>query len=205
MLDFWEAMGWMIANQGGIRDTLFSNTLLVTGNTTVSINGEEVAQQIVSSQSVPANNKYTTLASLLAPFSFNFQPLSYITQGEWLRVLPSPGLQAALTGVGTAVTAAGVTLTGRSGVFYAGMGAIVSDDSFAARFVATPVVFPLVSGQDQTDLLTLASTSGTPGGFMALAADMCRLFWPPPCLVIVDAYAKDSQLQPTLRGVPLGA
>jgi hypothetical protein len=210
MLDFWETLGRVVANENGLRDTLFKPNIqnvpnvLLTPNVPVYSNGAgtpEIAIQIQSNQSNPATNKYKTLFKILQDHTY-FRPLSLFCQSEWLRALPLTGLQQALIDLEAA--AAPNDLAKRSAMFYAGLGAIVSDDSFASDYAADPNLFPLLpstSTGEVSILVKLAGTVGVPNGFMDYAAGVCNKFWPPPCFVVVEPYSKDNQLHPTLAGL----
>ncbi len=194
MLDFWESMGRVVANENGLRDLLLGDAELTSPNEAVMSADLVTGTKRVESWSIPTA-KYGKLEGLLSQY-LTYKPVSAFSLGEWLRVLPS----AKASDFG-GVPKTEVNLTGRSAQFYAGLGAITVDDTFAAAFAADPATkFPLVTdAADVTDLQQIASDTN---GFGDAAIAFCEGFWPPPCFVLVSPYSDlTAQVHPALQSV----
>ena len=194
MLDFWETMGRMVADEKNLRSSLLADRELTRPNTPVFVNAG--GQTHREAWNIPTT-KYDSLRGILNDH-LTYQPISAFTLGEWLRVLPSDSLKKDFG----RLPATGVKLQNRSPEFYAGLGAITVDDTFGEKFLHSPAEsFPLVrDAQDRNDLRTIAGLTSA-GQFMDVAVDFCRGNWPPPCFVLVEPYAAN-ETHPSLENMP---
>lgn len=191
MLDFWESMGRVVANEKGLRDRLLSDSTLTAPNPPINCDPKTGAPRTEAFQI--ATSKYHRLTRILAA-DLHFQPVSLFCLGEWLRVLPFGFNKLPTTKI---------KLTGRGYLFYAALGAITVDDTFAGEFADDAAsAFPLLNKaerQDVEDLVSLAKDT-LPGGYCDVAVTFCVEKWPAPCFVLVRPYVSEpNQTHPSLQ------
>lgn len=195
MLDLWESLGRVIANENGLGDAILALPLqpyqILTCPTSPAP-PHHVALVI------PADN-YNVLSPLLHRH-VTYQPVSMFSLGEWLRVLPAAGLGAKLTPLRDLVT----KRLGCSAAFYAGLGAITVDQIFAVQVAADPLTtFPLLAlaPADEVALLKFLATSTGPDDYQVRSRKFCDGFWPEPCFAKVRPYENPALFHPDLAGI----
>src|SRR5260370_15230741 len=166
MLDFWETMGRMTANENGLWTKLLADQQLKIPNNTIAF-APTPQFAVVEALQIPTD-KYAHLRSILDQ-EIRFRPLSLFGLGEWLRVLPLKDIAGAFAGLATT----GLPLSLRSPAFYACLGAMISDDTFAAEFADDPTRFPLLTDRAEIDDLRGIAADVTPRHLMDTAVPFC--------------------------------